>query len=230
MTKKRNPNKGLFGWLWMLANTLGWGLYYLVATAAGWLGYQAYNALNDGSGTGWLAGDSAKIYVGLVIFGILWGVLVGLLQWLALRQQVKVVWKHWLVATTLGMLAYGILREILFGLVNTQIDSGTINLYNILITLAASVPLGIAQWLVLRRHLRLSGLWAALEVVRVMVGSHGDRVWDLASADDDPEQGRCDRFSDPIYPILGDGWTDLWRDHAGGFEDHVQPARPAVER
>ncbi len=165
MTKKRNPNKGLFGWLWMLANTLGWGLYYLVATAAGWLGYQAYNALNDGSGTGWLAGDSAKIYVGLVIFGILWGVLVGLLQWLALRQQVKVVWKHWLVATTLGMLAYGILREILFGLVNTQIGSGTINLYNILITLAASVPLGIAQWLVLRRHLRLSGLWLEATVI-----------------------------------------------------------------
>mgnify|MGYP001103422067 CR=1 FL=1 len=165
MTKKRNPNKGLFGWLWMLANTLGWGLYYLVATAAGWLGYQAYNALNDGSGTGWLAGDSAKIYVGLVIFGILWGVLVGLLQWLALRQQVKVVWKYWLVATTLGMLAYGILREILFGLVNTQIGSGTINLYNILITLAASVPLGIAQWLVLRRHLRLSGLWLEATVI-----------------------------------------------------------------
>ena len=165
MTKKRNPNKGLFGWLWMLANTLGWGLYYLVATAAGWLGYQAYNALNDGSGTGWLAGDSAKIYVGLVIFGILWGVLIGLLQWLALRQQVKVVWKYWLVATTLGMLAYGILREILFGLVNTQIGSGTINLYNILITLAASVPLGIAQWLVLRRHLRLSGLWLEATVI-----------------------------------------------------------------
>ena len=165
MTKKRNPNKGLFGWLWMLANTLGWGLYYLVATAAGWLGYQAYNALNDGSGTGWLAGDSAKIYVGLVIFGILWGVLVGLLQWLALRQQVKVVWKYWLVATTLGMLAYGILREILFGLVNTQIGSGTINLYNILITLAASVPLGIAQWLVLRRHFRLSGLWLEATVI-----------------------------------------------------------------
>ena len=169
MTKKRNPNKGLFGWLWMLANTLGWGLYYLVATAAGWLGYQAYNALNDGSGTGWLAGDSARIYVGLVIFGILWGVLVGLLQWLALRQQVKVVWKYWLVATTLGMLAYGILREILFGLVNTQIGSGTINLYNILITLAASVPLGIAQWLVLRRHLRLSGLW--LEATVIALGS-----------------------------------------------------------
>ena len=165
MTKKRNPNKGLFGWLWMLANTLGWGLYYLVATAAGWLGYQAYNALNDGSGTGWLAGDSAKIYVGLVIFGILWGVLVGLLQWLALRQQVKVIWKQWLVATTLGMLAYAILREILFGLVNTQIGSGTINLYNILITLAASVPLGIAQWLVLRRHLRLSGLWLEATVI-----------------------------------------------------------------
>ena len=165
MTKNRNPNKGLFGWLWMLANTLAWGLYYLVATAAGWLGYQAYNALNDGSGTGWLAGDSAKIYVGLVIFGILWGVLVGLLQWLALRQQVKVVWKYWLVATMLGMLAYGILREILFGLVNTQIGSGTINLYNILITLAASVPLGIAQWLVLRRHLRLSGLWLEATVI-----------------------------------------------------------------
>ena len=165
MTKKRNPNKGLFGWLWMLANTLAWGLFYLIAAGAGWLGYQAYQALNSGGGVRWLSGDSARIYLGLVVFGIAWGAVFGLLQWLVLRQLVAVDWKKWLLATTLGILFFAFLREVLFGLINMQLSSESINLYNILITLVAAIPVGIAQWLILRQHFRMAGLWVEATVI-----------------------------------------------------------------
>ena len=165
MTKKRNPNKGLFGWLWMLVNTLAWGLFYLIAAVAGWLGYQAYQALNSGGGIRWLSGDSAKIYLGLVIFGIVCGAVFGLLQWLVLRLLVEVDWKKWLLATMLGILAFALLREALFGLINTEQGSSSINLYNILITLVAAIPVGIAQWLILRQHFGMAGLWVEATVI-----------------------------------------------------------------
>ena len=160
-----------FGLLWIIVNTCGWGMYVIIAAAAGWIVWQAYQELSYGQGIQFLANESNRILIAIVIFSLCWGAIVGLVQQFVLRRRFKLEGKRWVLATIIGLLVYVAVR-----------DSATLLAVIVMIpTLYSYVPyickftapfaLGVAQWFILRRYFARSGWWIAATVVSLWLSS-----------------------------------------------------------
>jgi hypothetical protein len=80
--------------------------------------------------------------------GLIWGLLMGTLQWLVLRKYISS--KHWISATAIG---WGIIIQ--FG----DIGGLAINFNFGLFVLVSPLLLGLFQWLLLRHHVQYAWVW-----------------------------------------------------------------------
>jgi hypothetical protein len=92
---------------------------------------------------------------------------IPLFQWLVLRRRVPRS-GYWFLATDAGLIA----SAVLWGLVNRAFPGRTLPIINYLqpfggpaSLITVGLCLGVAQWVVLRRHLRMPGLWVAASVL-----------------------------------------------------------------
>jgi hypothetical protein len=86
---------------------------------------------------------------GVVALGVAFavtGAVIGTAQWLLLRQHLSRV-GGWVLATSLGFAMFGAVNE-----ANTVVFA--------VVFAVVGAAVGIAQWLVLRQHLRRAGWWA----------------------------------------------------------------------
>jgi hypothetical protein len=134
----------------------GLGLLWVLGTVVGWIvGFTLCEAFND-----FLESLSAD--------GVIIGTAVGLGQWLALRRSLPgSAW--WIVATLIG---FGV-GKLLGDAIAEQI-SGTLGY--VLSGAAIGAVLGVAQWVVLRRHVGEAWWWVVASAVAWAVG------WGLISA------------------------------------------------
>jgi len=109
---------------------------------------------------GWVLGLSLGNEVGVGIF-------IGVAQWVVLRRYFSQAW-WWIVASAAGWIAGWAI--IISGLVVspgrgllTAIVSGTI----------FGLTMGVAQWIIFRRWVKLSGLWVLLSIPGWTIGLTG---------------------------------------------------------
>jgi hypothetical protein len=117
----------------------GFALLWVLATAAGWVvGFAICEVLKD-----FVESFSAD---GAVI-----GVSIGILQWVALRGRInRAGW--WILASIIGFAVGKFAADYIATSLSGAVGSG-------LGGVAIGASLGIAQWLVLRRHVAKAGWW-----------------------------------------------------------------------
>lgn len=156
MSAEEQQGKGTFGLFWILANTFGWGLYLVVGGLAGWVVSELYDAL----GIPFRLDDVGRLLIMFAILGFCWGAIVGALQRAVLSRRFKLPRGWWVFATIVGLSLFIILRNLV---PNLAIILGLpIHFYSIcggICYFLAPLPLGVAQWSILRRHFTRSGLW-----------------------------------------------------------------------
>jgi len=175
MGKDRYQGKWSFGLLWIIVNTLSWGIYIVVGIAAGWVVWQAYQDLSRGQGIPFLANESNRYLIVVIIFGVCGGAIIGSLQHLVLKPRFHLEGKKWVSATIIGITVYTVITILVSPfVVNTFVASirlpvdslhviySIISMFTSLIAFAA---LGIAQWFVLRQHFTKSGWWIVATVI-----------------------------------------------------------------
>lgn len=126
------------------------GLWWVMATTVGWV-------------VGFAICEAQKaFFASLSADGAVIGISIGIFQWIALRQRInRAGW--WILASVIG---YGIGK--LAGDAVTQSVSGAVGIGLSGATIGASV--GIAQWVVLRRHVAQAGWWVPASAVAWAVG------------------------------------------------------------
>jgi hypothetical protein len=138
------------GLLWVVATTVGWGIGFFVCEALKPFFYDITH----------LGGD------GLII-----GVAIGIAQWLVLRRRIASVGWWWFI-TSLG---FGVGKA-----AGEAIVQGMPAVIGHALTGAViGLSVGIAQWLVLRRHVHATEWWLAATIVAWGVG------WSLISMVED---------------------------------------------
>ena len=133
--------------LWVVASVAGWLVGWLVA----WIGALA---------VGWLVA-----WAGLGI-----GTGVGVTQWLVLKERVaRAGW--WLVASAVGGVVGG--GASVGMILGAYVGAGQIMGDVVAVILGwvlVGVGIGVAQWLVLRRHVARAGWWVLASVIGWIVG------------------------------------------------------------
>jgi hypothetical protein len=126
------------------------GLWWVLATTVGWVvGFTICEALKDFVES--FRSDGAVI-----------GISVGILQWLVLRRHFnRAGW--WVLASITGFAVGKALGDAL-----AQADLGAVGLA--LSGAAIGTSLGIAQWVVLRRHVEQAAWWVLASVAAWAVG------------------------------------------------------------
>jgi hypothetical protein len=116
----------------------------------------------------WVLVTTLGWILGIVLGGEIGvGVFIGLAQWFVLRRYFSSAW-GWILASAAGWIfGWAIITSGLFvppgGGLFTAIVSGAI----------FGLSMGVAQWLVLRRWVRLSGLWILLSIPGWTIGLIG---------------------------------------------------------
>lgn len=141
----------------------GFGLRWVLATTVGWV-------------VGFAVCEALKAFVeDLFIDGAVIGISVGIMQWLALKGRVnRAGW--WIVASIVG---FAVGKAI--GDAFAQVVPGAVGF--VLSGAAIGASLGIAQWLVLRRHVAHAGWWVLASVLAWAVG------WGMISVVDEAVGG-----------------------------------------
>lgn len=125
------------------------GLAWVIATVVGWL-------------IGFILCEAIKTFITTVLVdGLVIGTAVGIAQWLVLRRQFGRM-GSWVVASIVG---FGVGKWIGEGSLQSVSTVGPL-LAGALIGLAV----GVAQWLVLRRHVAAAEWWIPASVVAWAVG------------------------------------------------------------
>jgi hypothetical protein len=172
MKKDRHQRKWAFGLSWVIVNTFSWALYTLVAMAAGWVMWEAYQYLRTERVMRFLSDESNRIWIAVVILGVCWGAIIGFFQQLVLKQRFDLEGRTWILATLIGVTIYIILRTSVSSFaVNIAPSRASLYVINILGTFACSTALGIAQWLILRQYFSRSGWWIVATVIALGIPS-----------------------------------------------------------
>lgn len=103
---------------------------------------------------GWVIGQLLLPSIGPFIAGIL----IGAMQWFVLRDRIKKAWL-WILLTGIGW-AVGI------AIVVFVLPDGLGFLYGILV----GATTGIAQWIIIRREVLLSGWWIVISIIAWFTG------------------------------------------------------------
>lgn len=150
-------------WRWVGANA--------VALFGGFVASSLYLGIGLSTAFGGPGGN----FVAALLFILLAGGLLGLLQWLVLRMALP-IGRVWAPATMLALairlpaavLARWTLLDTLLapiGRTSQDLSGGGFLLSAALAALFVGLALGIVQWLLLRAHLRRSGLWILANTV-----------------------------------------------------------------
>lgn len=126
------------------------GLWWVLATTVGWVvGFFVCEALKDFVES--LSADGAVI-----------GSSVGIMQWLALRRRInRAGW--WILASIIGFAIGKLVGDGIAQAIPGAVGFG-------LSGAAIGASLGIAQWVVLRRHLAHAGWWVLASVLAWAMG------------------------------------------------------------
>ncbi|HEY7020566.1 MAG TPA: hypothetical protein VH349_05575 [Ktedonobacterales bacterium] len=159
-------------WLrWLVANVIGFTLGGAIGGGLSATGQRPY------SGVVTSAAEGARILainagVALGIFGAL----IGVSQWVALRGEIrKAGW--WILATTIGWVAGGVIAGALSGLIGGAVttigaDRGVAGF--LLAAGAGILAIGflpsVAQWVILRRQTKGAGWWILVSGASCLLG------------------------------------------------------------
>lgn len=149
MKVKRSQVGWRFGILWMLLNTIGWPIGYLVGFAL------ASIITEDIIGSGVLG----EILSG-ISFGAALGSVVGLMQWLVLRRQISLAgW--WILASAAGLavvVGAGVAVAVLTDYSVELADFADLYRWVAVVALGGAVA-GILQWIILRQQVYRASWW-----------------------------------------------------------------------
>lgn len=139
------------------------GLWWVFATALGWVvGFAVCEALKD-----FVESFNAD--------GVVIGVAVGILQWLVLRRRInRAGW--WILASIIGFAVGKFGGDAIAQAVSGPVGFG-------LSGAAIGASLGMAQWVVLRRHVAQAGWWVLASALAWAVG------WAIINAVDEAASG-----------------------------------------
>ncbi len=163
MGKDRARGTGTFAVLWIAANTLGWATYIWVGLAAGWALWEARQG--PAGSLGILAGEQSRTLAALVISFLCWGAIVGAVQQAVLGQRFALKGKRWMWATAAGLALYRVLRNLAILAELVGMPFRLAPAVDGIWILASACALGIAQWLVLRRHCARCGWWTVAPAI-----------------------------------------------------------------
>ncbi len=134
------------------------------------------------------------------LFVAITGILLGVFQWLVLRSQIER--SHWWILSTSIGLAVGV--AVIIGAIHWVSDRQLPETgKSLLVGTIFGIMLGIAQWLVLRQHLRHSILW----ILGSMVGCALGLMWGLdalarSTATVDSEFGVAAIFAGLLFRLM----------------------------
>ena len=118
-------------------------------------------------GLWWTVATAVGVSVGMAagprMGGVIGPACLGLLQWLVLKRHISQA-SYWILATTLG----GVLALYLGSAAGFFIGYG---LTGVAAAAIGGTILGLAQWLVLRRHVSEAGFWILASCVALTVGA-----------------------------------------------------------
>ena len=145
MKVKRSQVGWVFWLQWVLASTVGLLLGFIV-----------------GFPLSFLAMDILGERLGQSFGGIVFGIGVGVLQWLVLRRRVTGVgW--WVLTSAAG--CYGIIQAMFLGFPESA-EMSYVSLLGLTVVVAlGGAVTGILQWLVLRRQVSRAGWWVLASTV-----------------------------------------------------------------
>lgn len=146
-----NTNQNQFGWgfwlRWVLASSLGSAVGVAIAGFVG-------SVIGEG-------------FAGMGTVGVIFGALLGGMQWLVMRKYVALTgW--WALATAVGYFLAGIATE---QWVFRQIPYSELGVQPIVsFGAVGGIVGGTMQWLVLRKHVARAGWWVLASIVGLIVG------------------------------------------------------------
>jgi len=165
-------NKWAFGLRWILANGFAWGVFYLVDILIRWAGGLTSSSFMLEFFPLARYDYFTALWIGSLACALVWGALVGLLQWLVLRRRLLKKGWWWILATMIGLIpltVYLFLYQVLTSAVGLSGDfMARLELLYRVVEFVAPVWLGALQWLVFRRTYRRSAWW--IVAVTVVVG------------------------------------------------------------
>jgi len=142
--QKESPFRWAIWPRWVLVSAVGGGVGFALGLAA--------------------AEAASRILARPVFEAVLYGILgtsVAILQWLVLRSHVpQASW--WVLASAVGWILIGALADVV------EIKAGLVAVWPAIVGAAV----GAFQWLVLRKHVQLAGLWIVANALGWVVGWH----------------------------------------------------------
>jgi hypothetical protein len=168
--ERRSVGSGLWR-RWVLANLIGFTIGGAIGGAVLRAGMQPYFEVVT-SGT--KAARIVAVNLGLTM--TIFGALVGMAQWLALRHRFRAGW--WPAATCLGWALSGMLMGALSGMtfgLDTILNGGALGV--VVVAIAGFILIGLVpstfQWLILRRAVDRAGWWPVASLGGFVVGFGG---------------------------------------------------------
>jgi hypothetical protein len=151
-------------WLWILYNTVAFVVLLTAVAVMAWLGANVLDL--SVANRHWF-----EALLVATVGALLFGVVLGALQWLVIRQRVSVPRKQWIVANV-GPAFVGWLLVIMPAVIqaeNSHQNVGTAYLLAVSQTLALGPLLGLSQSLVLRKYTRRWVWWIGANLISYLV-------------------------------------------------------------
>jgi hypothetical protein len=159
-------------WLWwVLANALAILLGVVILYALVFLAEALVSGINEDRFFGYA-------------FGPVLVLSLSALQWLVLRRRIPRSGR-WFLATGAGLvIGYALVTVAIQSIPALTAREPDLRLLSLIVMIGFGGSLGLAQWAVLRRHLRMSGLWIVASMLgwasaSLLIGKSIDRTTDI---------------------------------------------------
>jgi hypothetical protein len=141
--------------------TVGWG-FWLRWVLASFLGFAIGGVLG---GFAIFTFDDELWIVGFAVFGAMFGVAGGIMQWFVLRRHLAQS-GGWVLATAVGYTLAAITTALIFNLPSSNVAVAGLVAFGTV----AGIVCGILQWLVLRQKVAHAGWWVPASTLSLVVG------------------------------------------------------------
>ncbi len=134
-----------FWFWWMLVSTIGLFIVVMIGQ----------------SGIG-------EVFLTVIVFGLSSGIVIGVLQWLVLRQQLNQAY-WWVLATAVGW-STSLIIVSRIQLIDKLSDEWFV-FYGIIFGIVSGVIVGAMQWLILKQQVIKAGWWVLISIISYTGGS-----------------------------------------------------------